>query len=67
MHELEPEPEPEEDELYKKKPKKIPNQFNFCERATLTYDNPLRVRVLNSTCTKFTHKITYRTRKMLKI
>lgn len=44
--ELEAEPEPEEDELKKPKPKKIPNQFNFCERAALTYDNPMRVRVL---------------------
>lgn len=41
--ELEAEPEPEEDEVEKAKPKKIPNQFNFCERAALTYDNPMRV------------------------
>ncbi|XP_071647830.1 dynein intermediate chain 2, ciliary [Temnothorax longispinosus] len=41
-HELEAEPEPEEDEVEKIKPKKIPNQFNFCERAALTYDNPMR-------------------------
>lgn len=46
-HEVEPEAEPEEDEVEKKKPKKIPNQFNFCERAALTYDNPMRVCVLN--------------------
>lgn len=44
--ELEAEPEPEEDEVEKAKPKKIPNQFNFCERAALTYDNPMRVRIL---------------------
>lgn len=42
-HEAEAEPEPEEDELEKIKPKKLPNQFNFCERAALTYDNPMRV------------------------
>ncbi|KAL6255258.1 hypothetical protein P5V15_013596 [Pogonomyrmex californicus] len=41
-HELEAEPEPEEEEIEKAKPKKIPNQFNFCERAALTYDNPMR-------------------------
>ncbi|XP_029672897.1 dynein intermediate chain 2, ciliary isoform X4 [Formica exsecta] len=40
--EMEAEPEPEEDEIEKPKPKKIPNQFNFCERAALTYDNPMR-------------------------
>ncbi|XP_018339741.1 PREDICTED: dynein intermediate chain 2, ciliary isoform X1 [Trachymyrmex septentrionalis] len=41
--ELEAEPEPEEEnEIEKIKPKKIPNQFNFCERAALTYDNPMR-------------------------
>ncbi|XP_014477799.1 PREDICTED: dynein intermediate chain 2, ciliary isoform X2 [Dinoponera quadriceps] len=40
--ELEAEPEFEEDELEKAKPKKLPNQFNFCERAALTYDNPMR-------------------------
>lgn len=45
--ELEAEPEPEEDEGEKIKPKKIPNQFNFCERAALTYDNPMRARLLN--------------------
>lgn len=43
--EQEAEPEPEEDEVEKAKPKKIPNQFNFCERAALTYDNPMRVRI----------------------
>ncbi|KYN45207.1 Dynein intermediate chain 2, ciliary [Trachymyrmex septentrionalis] len=43
--ELEAEPEPEEEnEIEKIKPKKIPNQFNFCERAALTYDNPMRAR-----------------------
>ncbi|XP_029672896.1 dynein intermediate chain 2, ciliary isoform X3 [Formica exsecta] len=44
--EMEAEPEPEEDEIEKPKPKKIPNQFNFCERAALTYDNPMRVCTL---------------------
>lgn len=44
--ELEAELEPEEDEIEKAKPKKIPNQFNFCERAALTYDNPMRVCIL---------------------
>lgn len=44
--EIEAEPEPEEDEIEKAKPKKIPNQFNFCERAALTYDNPMRVCTL---------------------
>lgn len=44
--ELEVEAEPEEDEIEKTKPKKIPNQFNFCERAALTYDNPMRARIL---------------------
>lgn len=43
--ELEAEPEPEEDEIEKAKPKKLPNQFNYCERAALTYDNPVRVRI----------------------
>ncbi|EGI59340.1 Dynein intermediate chain 2, ciliary [Acromyrmex echinatior] len=47
-HELEAEPEPEEDEIEKIKPKKIPNQFNFCERAALTYDNPMRARIFSS-------------------
>lgn len=42
----EAEPEPEEDEVEKIKPKKIPNQFNFCERAALTYDNPMRVCII---------------------
>nr|XP_050849743.1 dynein intermediate chain 2, ciliary isoform X3 [Vespula vulgaris] len=31
------------DEFQRGRPKKIPNQFNFCERAALTYDNPMRV------------------------
>lgn len=44
--ELEAEPEAEEDEAEKIKPKKLPNQFNFCERAALTYDNPMRVRII---------------------
>lgn len=35
--------EPDEEEIETVKPKKIPNQFNFCERAALTYTNPLRV------------------------
>ncbi|KAF7400370.1 hypothetical protein HZH66_005554 [Vespula vulgaris] len=30
------------DEFQRGRPKKIPNQFNFCERAALTYDNPMR-------------------------
>lgn len=50
-HELEAElepGEPEEDEIEKIKPKKIPNQFNFCERAALTYDNPMRARIFSS-------------------
>lgn len=47
-HELEAEPEPEEDEVEKIKPKKIPNQFNFCERAALTYDNPMRACIFSS-------------------
>lgn len=44
--EVEAEPEPEEEEVEKKKPKKLPNQFNFCERAALTYDNPMRVCII---------------------
>ena len=40
---VEADPEPEEEEVEKRKPKKIPNQFNFCERAALTYNNPIRV------------------------
>ncbi|XP_020281477.1 dynein intermediate chain 2, ciliary [Pseudomyrmex gracilis] len=40
--EHEAEPEPEEEDAEKIKPKKIPNQFNFCERAALTYHNPMR-------------------------
>ncbi|XP_043667948.1 dynein intermediate chain 2, ciliary isoform X5 [Vespula pensylvanica] len=32
----------ETDEFQRGRPKKIPNQFNFCERAALTYDNPMR-------------------------
>ncbi|XP_046818005.1 dynein intermediate chain 2, ciliary isoform X1 [Vespa crabro] len=32
----------EVDEFQRGKPKKIPNQFNFCERAALTYENPMR-------------------------
>lgn len=39
----EPEVEAEEEDIPFKKPKKVPNQFNFCERATLTYNNPIRV------------------------
>lgn len=39
-HEADAEPDDEEEQV---KPKKIPNQFNFCERAALTYTNPLRV------------------------
>jgi dynein intermediate chain 1 len=33
-------PDEEEENI---KPKKIPNQFNFSERAALTYPIPLRV------------------------
>nr|XP_031841350.1 dynein intermediate chain 2, ciliary isoform X2 [Nomia melanderi] len=40
--EPEVEVEPDEEEIETIKPKKIPNQFNFCERAALTYTNPLR-------------------------
>lgn len=50
-HELEAEAEPEEEEIEKTKPKKIPNQFNFCERAALTYDNPMRACILFLFCT----------------
>jgi hypothetical protein len=28
--------------------KKLTNQFNFCERAALTYNNPSRVSILNT-------------------
>ncbi|XP_071858691.1 dynein intermediate chain 2, ciliary [Bombus fervidus] len=43
QEEHEPEPDHEDDhEEERVKPKKIPNQFNFCERAALTYTNPLR-------------------------
>lgn len=40
-------PEPDE-ELLEIKPrvKKLANQFNFCERAALTYNNPRRVSIL---------------------
>ncbi|XP_074093610.1 dynein intermediate chain 2, ciliary isoform X1 [Cotesia typhae] len=34
--------EAEEEEIGMGKPKKVPNQFNFCERAALTYSNPVR-------------------------
>lgn len=37
------EPDPDEELEKPQKPKKLPNQFNFCERAALTYDNPIRV------------------------
>jgi len=49
--EIEHEVEHEENEIEKirERPKKIPNQFNFCERAVLTYDNPMRVCILNLT------------------
>ncbi|XP_054001475.1 dynein intermediate chain 2, ciliary [Hylaeus anthracinus] len=40
--EPEPDIEPDEEEAEPVKPKKIPNQFNFCERAALTYTNPMR-------------------------
>lgn len=39
---VEVEQEIDEEEVEKAKPKKVPNQFNFCERATLTYNNPIR-------------------------
>ncbi|XP_033354456.1 dynein intermediate chain 2, ciliary [Bombus vosnesenskii] len=43
QEEHEPEPDHEDDhEEERVKPKKIPNQFNFCERAALTYTNPMR-------------------------
>lgn len=29
------------------KPRKLTNQFNFCERAALTYNNPIRVSLCN--------------------
>lgn len=32
----------EEEEAERTKPKKVPNQFNFCERAALTYPTPSR-------------------------
>ncbi|XP_043667946.1 dynein intermediate chain 2, ciliary isoform X3 [Vespula pensylvanica] len=38
----------ETDEFQRGRPKKIPNQFNFCERAALTYDNPMRVSLLKT-------------------
>ncbi|XP_015597022.1 dynein intermediate chain 2, ciliary [Cephus cinctus] len=38
----EAEGELDEDEAEVARPKKVPNQFNFCERAALTYDNPMR-------------------------
>ncbi|XP_058796099.1 dynein intermediate chain 2, ciliary isoform X2 [Phymastichus coffea] len=34
--------DPEEEETERARPKKIPNQFNFCERAALTYPCPHR-------------------------
>ncbi|XP_046145422.1 dynein intermediate chain 2, ciliary [Osmia bicornis bicornis] len=40
--EADQEHEPDEEEIEQIKPKKLPNQFNFCERAALTYSNPLR-------------------------
>ncbi|XP_066595061.1 dynein intermediate chain 2, ciliary isoform X2 [Prorops nasuta] len=40
--ELEGEPEPDIEEIKKPKSKKLPNQFNFCERAALTYTYPVR-------------------------
>lgn len=43
--EADQEHEPDEEEIEHIKPKKLPNQFNFCERAALTYSNPLRVRL----------------------
>ncbi|KAL7286142.1 hypothetical protein TKK_0019585 [Trichogramma kaykai] len=36
------EPEEDEGEGTPGKPKKVPNQFNYCERAALTYDIPIR-------------------------
>ncbi|XP_046434111.1 dynein intermediate chain 2, ciliary isoform X2 [Neodiprion pinetum] len=42
QQEPEPEPEPDEEEGEVVKPKKVPNQFNFCERAALTYNNLMR-------------------------
>lgn len=43
QQEPEPDPEPDEEEGEISKPKKVPNQFNFCERAALTYNNLMRV------------------------
>ncbi|XP_014615358.1 PREDICTED: dynein intermediate chain 2, ciliary isoform X1 [Polistes canadensis] len=40
--EYEYEAEVDENEYQREKHKKIPNQFNFCERAALTYENPMR-------------------------
>lgn len=38
------------------KPKKLTNQFNFCERAALTYNNPTRVRYVSDfSCIKSTN------------
>lgn len=33
------------------KPRKLTNQFNFCERAALTYNNPTRVSINRITST----------------
>lgn len=42
------EPEAVEEFLdIKPRVKKLANQFNFCERAALTYNNPRRVSILN--------------------
>ena len=35
--------EPDEEGLNQTEPKKVPNQFNFCERAAMTYNNSIRV------------------------
>ncbi|XP_043501928.1 dynein intermediate chain 2, ciliary isoform X1 [Polistes fuscatus] len=40
--EYEYEAEVDENKYQREKHKKIPNQFNFCERAALTYENPMR-------------------------
>lgn len=39
------ETEGDEEEAVREKPKKLPNQFNFCERASLTYQNLTRVKM----------------------
>lgn len=49
MFNVEPEMPEVDEELLEIKPrvKKLANQFNFCERAALTYNNPRRVSILH--------------------